>query len=126
VAVAAGLAALDLIEAAGPDLFAGLGRSAARLAAGLEAAFRAAAVPVQVQRAESLFSVFFAEEPVRSFADARRADHERFARFFHAMLDEGVWLPPSGYEAWFVGAAHGEDEIDRTLEAVERAARGLT
>jgi glutamate-1-semialdehyde 2,1-aminomutase len=126
VAVAAGLATLDLIEAAGPGLYAGLEVSAVRLVEGLEAAFAGAGVPVRVQRAASLFSLFFAEEPVRSFADARRADHERFARFFHAMLDRGVWLPPSGYEGWFLGAAHGEAEIDHTLEAAQQAARALT
>ena len=68
----------------------------------------------------------FAERPVRNFEDARSADHSRYARFFHAMLDRGFWLPPSGYEAWFVSAAHTEDEVDRTIEAAEQAMKGAS
>jgi glutamate-1-semialdehyde 2,1-aminomutase len=64
-----------------------------------------------------MFSVFFSDGPVRNFADARAADHERFARFFHHMLDRGVYLPPSGYEMWTLSTTHGPEEIERTLEA---------
>ncbi len=56
-----------------------------------------------------MFSVVFSDEPVRDFADAKAADHERYARFFHHMLDRGVWLPPSGYELWTLGTEHGPD-----------------
>jgi glutamate-1-semialdehyde 2,1-aminomutase len=85
-------------------------------------AFSSTGLPVAVQGVASLFSLFFAEGPILSFDDVRKADHARYAAFFHAMLDEGVYLPPSGYEAWFVSAAHGEAEVDRTLEAVEKDA----
>jgi glutamate-1-semialdehyde 2,1-aminomutase len=64
-----------------------------------------------------MFSVSFTEGPVRDFAGARAADHERFARFFHHMLERGVWLPPSGYELWTLGTEHGEREIEAVLEA---------
>ncbi|HJP66880.1 MAG TPA: aspartate aminotransferase family protein, partial [Actinomycetota bacterium] len=77
----------------------------------------------QVQCEGSLFSVCFADGPVRDFAAARRADHDRYAHFFHAMLDEGVYLPPSGFEAWFLSAAHDDRVVDRTREAVRTAAR---
>jgi glutamate-1-semialdehyde 2,1-aminomutase len=87
--------------------------------------FGKAGVPVTINRAESLFSLFFGEQAVTSYAQARTADHARYARFFHAMLDEGIYLPPSGYEAWFLSAAHARDDIDRTLEAAERAARAI-
>jgi glutamate-1-semialdehyde 2,1-aminomutase len=123
VAVAAGLAALELIEELDP--YPSLGSAGMHLAEGLAAACREAGVPVTVNRSESLFSVSFSDRPVRNFAEARAADHKRFARFFHAMLDEGIYLPPSGYEAWFLGTAHDDEVIDRTLGAAKKAIRRL-
>jgi glutamate-1-semialdehyde 2,1-aminomutase len=123
VAVAAGLAALTLIEELDP--YPALEATASRLIEGLASSFRDAGVPVSINREGSLFSVFFAEEPVRNFADARRADHRRFARFFHSMLDGGVHLAPSGFEGWFLGTAHRDVEVDRTLEATRAALRKL-
>jgi glutamate-1-semialdehyde 2,1-aminomutase len=120
VAVAAGLAALDLVDREDP--YPGLERGAADLADGLSSALVEAGVPHTVNREASLFSLFFGDAPVRDHAGARAADHAAFARFFRAMLDRGVYLPPSGYEAWFVGVAHGENEVDRTLEAARGAA----
>jgi glutamate-1-semialdehyde 2,1-aminomutase len=76
-----------------------------------------------INRVCSLFSPFFGAGPVRTYADAREADHRRYARFFHAMLEQGVYLPPSGYEAWFLSTAHDDEVIDRTLHAAGRAAR---
>jgi glutamate-1-semialdehyde 2,1-aminomutase len=123
VAVGAGLAALDLIEDLDP--YPNLEAAAARLAGGLSERFEEAGVPVTINRARSLFSLFFSEGPVKDYTDARAADHERFARFFHAMLEQGVYLPPSGYEAWFLGTAHGDGEVDRTLEAAREACASL-
>ena len=62
--------------------------------------------------------MFFTGEPVRNFADAAAADHQRYARFFHHLLERGVYLPPSGYELWTLGTTHGPDEITRIVEAV--------
>jgi glutamate-1-semialdehyde 2,1-aminomutase len=121
VAVAAGLAALQLIEDLDP--YPALGAAAAGLTDGLDAASQEAGVPVCINRSGSLFSVFFSDVPVRNFADARGADHARFARFFHAMLDAGIHLAPSGYEAWFLSTAHGDEEVDRTLESGRAALR---
>jgi glutamate-1-semialdehyde 2,1-aminomutase len=123
VAVAAGLAALGLIEDLDP--YPDLEAAAARLADGLSEMFVEAGVPVIINRARSLFSLFFSDGPVRNYTDARAAGHERFARFFHAMLEQGIYLPPSGYEAWFLGTAHGDGEIDRTLEAAREACASL-
>jgi len=123
VAVAAGLAALDLIDREDP--YEGLLDRSARLAGGLGEAFESAGIAAAIPRSESLFSVFFAAGPIRTYDQARAADHERFARFFHAMLDRGIFLPPSGYEAWFLSAAHGDAEIDRTIQAAAEAAREL-
>ncbi len=110
VAVAAGIATLELIRAEDP--YRTLRELAQRLADGL-----ASIQPVTVNRVESLFSVFFSSRSVRDEGDARAADHARYAQFFHGMLERGILLPPSGYEAWFLSAAHGAEEIERTLEA---------
>jgi glutamate-1-semialdehyde 2,1-aminomutase len=123
VAVAAGLAALRLIDELDP--YPRLTATAEDLTAGLAKAFADAGVPATVNRVESLFSVFFTERPVRSFADAKAADHRRYARWFHEMLDGGVYLPPSGYEAWFLSTAHGEEDIERTVTAAGEAARAI-
>lgn len=116
VAVAAGIAALDLARERDP--YPALERTAADLTAALDEAFTAAAVPVTINRAGSMFSVFFGDEPVRDFAGAGRADHARYAAFFHHMLSRGVYLPPSGYELWTLGTTHGPDEVTRVVEAV--------
>lgn len=123
VAVAAGLATLDLIEREDP--YPGLEEMAVRLTGGIAAIMEEQEIPVRIARVGSLFSLFFSQTAIQRFEDASAAGHERFARFFHTMLDEGVALPPSGYEAWFLSAAHGTPEITRTLEVVERAAEEL-
>jgi glutamate-1-semialdehyde 2,1-aminomutase len=115
VAVAAGLAALRLIDELNP--YGELRRKAEHLVEGLSAAFASSGLPATINRVESLFSVFFSESPVTDYATAQAADHERYARFFHAMLESGVYLPPSGYEGWFLSTAHDEEAIDRTLRA---------
>ncbi len=69
--------------------------------------------------------MFFSPGPVRDFAGAKAADHERYARFFHHMLDRGVWLPPIGYELWTLGTEHGPDEVELVLD-VAAAVRGLS
>jgi glutamate-1-semialdehyde 2,1-aminomutase len=121
VAVAAGLAALDLIAELGP--YPELAKNGEHLAAGLGDVLSAEGVPHTINRVESLFSLFFGDGPVNDYASARSADHQRFATFFHAMLDDAVYLPPSGYEAWFLSTAHADREIDRALEAATRASK---
>ena len=123
VAVAAGLAALDLVEQEDP--YEALGERAARLCDGVAAALSDAAVPHRVNRVASLFSLFLRDGPVRSYRDAQAADHGTYARLFHEMLARGVYLPPSGYEGWFLSTAHGEAEIERTLDAAAEAAAAL-
>jgi glutamate-1-semialdehyde 2,1-aminomutase len=123
VAVAAGIAALDLL--AREDPLPGIRDRAAALASGLGSAFDAAGVPARVHEEGGLLSVFFAEEPVGDFAGARAADHARYARFFHGMRERGIALAPSGYEAWFLSAAHTDDDVERTVRAADEVARGL-
>jgi glutamate-1-semialdehyde 2,1-aminomutase len=119
VAVAAGLKALELAEREPP--YERLEAAAGRLGDALREAASAHGIPLTVNRVGSLFSVFFSADPVTNYAGARAADHERFARFFRAMLDEGIYLPPSGFEGWFLGATHNDEDVTKTLESAERA-----
>ena len=121
VAVAAGLAALELVDREDP--YPALERVASDLSEGVSAALADQGVAHTINREGSLFSVFFGPDPVRDYAGARGADHDAFARFFHALLDRGVYLPPSGYEAWFLGTAHGDAEVERTVAAAREAAK---
>ncbi len=121
VGMAAGLATLEICRAEG--FYERLGALTARLAEGLAACGREAGVPISAGSLGGMFGFSFSAEPVRNFAEARACDHALFGRFFHAMLDRGVWLAPSGYEAGFVSAAHTEADIDAVLAAA-RAALG--
>ena len=123
VAVAAGLAVLDLIDRLDP--YDALERAAAELGDRVSDALGGAGIAHTVNRVGPLLSVFFGPDPVTDFRSAQGADHRAFAHFFHALLDRGVYLPPSGYEAWFPGTAHGPAEVDRTVAAVREAARVL-
>ncbi len=120
VATAAGLATL---RAATPAVYAHLDQAAARLVECVGAALRAEGVPHRVQTAGNLFSVFFTEDEVVDYAGARAQQEWRYPPFFHAMLDRGVYLPPSAYEAWFLSAAHDDAALDRVVQALPYAAR---
>ncbi|ALN89902.1 MULTISPECIES: glutamate-1-semialdehyde 2,1-aminomutase [Lysobacter] len=123
VAMAAGLATLELIQA--PGFHDALERSTHALCDGLEAAAREAGVAFHTTRAPGMFGLYFREGPVRSFADAMASDTQRFNRFFHGMLERGVYLAPSAFEAGFVSSAHGEAEIAQTIEAARAAFAAL-
>ncbi|MFA5710844.1 glutamate-1-semialdehyde 2,1-aminomutase [Mycolicibacterium sp.] len=120
VAMAAGLATL---RAADDTVYAALDANADRLAALLAGALSEAGVAHRVQRAGNMLSVFFGEHPVTDFASARASQTWRFAPFFHALLDAGVYPPCSAYEAWFVSAALDDDAFARIAEALPAAAR---
>ena len=119
LATAAGLATLSLLD---EDAYRKLDGLAAALCDGLGDAFGAAGLPATVQRAGNLFSVFMTAEPVADYQAARGQDTAAYARFFHAMLERGVYLPPSAFEAWFVSIVHGQAEVDRVLSAAREAA----
>ena len=118
LATAAGLATLAHLDAAAYERLA---HTTARLAAGLAARARSAGVAVQVPSVPGLLTLFFAPAPVRDYAEARAADGAAFARFHAAMLARGIYLPPSPFEAWFPSLAHGDDEIEATLQAASEA-----
>ncbi|MDD7945996.1 glutamate-1-semialdehyde 2,1-aminomutase [Microbacterium sp. NE2HP2] len=123
VAVAAGLATLRLADA---DVYARISRAADTVSVAASAALDAAGVPHIVQRAGTLFSVFFGSAVVAGVPDYETAtgqDAGAYAAFFHAMLDAGVSLPPSAFEAWFLTAAHDDVALGRILEALPGAAR---
>ena len=121
LAVAAGLATLDVLEADPP--YERLTALAERLAEGLRAGARDAGVPVTVNREGPLLSPFFSDGAVIDYASAVAQDTKGFATFFHAMLRRGISLPPSAFEGWFLGAAHTEQDVDRTIEAAGEALR---
>ena len=120
VAAAAGLATL---RGCTEDLYPRLEATATVIADAASAALTAEGVPHTVQWAGSMFSIFFREDPVRTYADARAQDTAAFGRFFHAMLDAGVHLPPSAFEAWFVSGAHDDEALDVITTALPAAAR---
>lgn len=118
VAMAAGLATLEKIDVDG--FYERLGERTAQLVNGLDAIASAADVPLAVTHAGGMFGFVFTEQPtVRRFEHVAQADIDRFKAFFHGMLDAGIYLAPSAFEAGFVSAAHGEDEISATLAAAE-------
>jgi glutamate-1-semialdehyde 2,1-aminomutase len=123
LAMAAGLATLALLRQ--PGTYERLEATSARLAEGLSRAARRAEVPVATNRVGSMFTTFFCEGPVTSYATAARADTARYARFFGAMLERGVYFAPSQFEAAFVSLAHGESEVAATIEAAEQAFRAV-
>jgi glutamate-1-semialdehyde 2,1-aminomutase len=118
LAMAAGAATLDLLT---PDVYDRLELTGAALQAGLHDAARAAGREVAISRVGSLLTVFFRPDAPRDGAEALSSDRDAYARFFGAMLDAGVLLPPSQFEAWFIGAAHGEPEVGETLAAAAAA-----
>jgi glutamate-1-semialdehyde 2,1-aminomutase len=123
LAVAGGLACLKALGR--PGTYEKLESIARTLTDGLLAEARAAGVPVTLNRVGSMWTLFFTAEPVFDYASAKRADTKRFGRFFHAMLDRGVYLPPSQFEAAFVSLAMGERELEHTLAAARHAFRAL-
>jgi glutamate-1-semialdehyde 2,1-aminomutase len=122
LAVAAGIATLARLDAAA---YATLEARGARVEEGLRRALRDRGIEATLHRVGSMWTLFFGVDRVRDYGDARGADTGRYARFFHAMLDRGVYLPPSQFEACFVSLAHGEDEVDEYLRAADEALRTL-
>ena len=124
IAMAAGLATLELLDA--PDFYPNLFARTAQLTEGLRARAAAHGVPLTTNQAGSMFGVFFTDEAVISnYQQVMACDLERFNRFFHGMLAEGVYLAPAAYEAGFTSTAHTEADIDRTVDAADRVFRKL-
>ena len=118
VAMAAGLATLNLI--ATPGFHADLAAKTVQLCAGLVEAGRATGVPLTTNSVGGMFGLFFSAEPVTTYAQATACDVERFKAFFHGMLAEGIYLAPSAFEAGFLSAAHSTADIEATIAAARR------
>ncbi len=119
VAMAAGAATMR--ELAKPGVYEELARKTERLADGLRDVFAELEVPVTINQVCGMLTVFFGVEEVVDMDSASKNDREMFSRFFHSMLENGVYLPPSPFEAWFVSLAHGDEDIDATVEAARRS-----
>ncbi len=115
LAMTAGIETLSAL--AEPGVWDGVAAAAERLATGVGDAAAEAEIALQPTRAGTMAGLFFAETPIRSWDDAKNADADRFAAFHRGMLERGVYLPPSQFEAWFLSTAHGAAEIDATVEA---------
>jgi glutamate-1-semialdehyde 2,1-aminomutase len=124
LSMAAGNAALKALEA-DPDLFRRVEARTGLLSAGLREILQRRKIAGTVNAVGSMWTIFFGPERVSSMAEVRAADRARFGRFFHGMLERGVYLPPSAFESAFLCDAHTESEIDRTLEAADEAMEGL-
>ena len=123
VAMAAGLAALEELQAT--NAYAVLEERGAQLEAGMKDAAKSAGVPVIFNRCGSMFCGYFTERPVHNLADAMHADRQRFAKFFHGMLAEGIYLAPSQFEAGFISTAHSAADSDRTIAAAAKILKTL-
>ena len=119
LAVAAGKAMLDASKSG--EVYAQLEDSAAHLEAGFENIISSLSLDAHVRRVGSMVSLWFRKEPVHDLADAMSTDLDRFKDFFHRMLEQGVFLPPSPFEAWFLSTAHDTEALDHVLEAARNA-----
>jgi glutamate-1-semialdehyde 2,1-aminomutase len=119
LSMVAGLATLELARE--PGVYGRPETLAARLQRGLEETIQESGLPAHVQRVGSMLTLFFSQQPVTDAQTAERCDTARFAAFHRAMRAQGILLPPSQFEAWFVSLAHREEDIDRTIEATRKA-----
>ncbi|MGH7935918.1 MAG: glutamate-1-semialdehyde 2,1-aminomutase, partial [Chthoniobacterales bacterium] len=115
LAMSAGIASLDLLSA--PGFYESLDARAKRLGEGIVSVLRETGAAANAARVGSLLTLFFSTEPVRNYADAKKCVTQRFAAFFRAMLERGIFIAPSQYEAMFVSSAHTDADIDRTIAA---------
>jgi glutamate-1-semialdehyde 2,1-aminomutase len=121
LAMAAGIATLRYLAGHEQEVYGGLEKHTAAVANGVAGAARDAGIAVETNRLGSMVTWFFTGAPVTDFATAAAADTEAFGRFHRAMLDQGVWLPPSQFEAAFLSTAHSDADVEFTLEAARRA-----
>src|SRR5690606_21077941 len=120
LACAAGLATLRALD---DDAYAKVDAAARAVSEAATSALTAAGVPHRLQTAGNLFSIFFTDRQVKNFADAQTQNTAAYKAFSHARLHQGVYLPPSAYEAWFLSASHDDEALGRVVDAVPAAAK---
>jgi glutamate-1-semialdehyde 2,1-aminomutase len=125
LAMAAGIATLNSISAT-PDAYAQLDARGAQLERGLNDAARAAKIPVTINRVGSLLTAFFAQSSVTNYESAKTSDTKRYAKFFHGMLERGIYLAPSQFEATFISLAHTEADVERTVDCATEVFQTMT
>jgi glutamate-1-semialdehyde 2,1-aminomutase len=118
VATIAGLTTLQHCDS---SVYKHLDKTAEQIGNGISEVLNKAGIEHALQKAGNLFSIFFGVSEVTNYSDAKNQDTEMFKQFFHAMLDQGVSLPPSAFEAWFVSAAHTDNDIEKIITAAERS-----
>ncbi|MCA1796381.1 MAG: aminotransferase class III-fold pyridoxal phosphate-dependent enzyme, partial [Geobacteraceae bacterium] len=123
LAMHAGIATLKLIKEEG--FYAQIEEKSAYLEQGLRDAATNAPFPTSPQRVGSMFCTYFCAGPVKNFADASKSDTEAFSRYFCSMLDQGINLAPSQFEAGFMSIAHSREDLDKTIEAAQKAFKSL-
>lgn len=123
VAVTAGLKTLEILERDNP--YPELESKTRQLVEAISRSAKEAGIPVQINQIASMFTVFFTDQPVTDYSSAKRSDTQRYARFFHALLERGVYFPPSQFEAAFVSTAHDDEALAKTQEAVREAMKAL-
>ncbi len=124
VAVTAGLKTLEILERDNP--YPELESKTRQLTEVIAEAAKEFGIPVQINQIASMFTVFFTDQPVTDYSSAKRSDTQRYARFFHALLERGVYFPPSQFEAAFVSVAHSDEAMTATQEAIKFAMKALS
>jgi glutamate-1-semialdehyde 2,1-aminomutase len=123
IAMTAGITNLEELQSS--NAYEKLEQLGAQLEAGMKAVALAAKIPMQFNRCGSMFCGYFTEAPVHNLADALHSDRERFKKFFHGMLNAGVYLAPSQFESGFISTAHAPADIEKTVAAAAKVLRGL-
>jgi glutamate-1-semialdehyde 2,1-aminomutase len=119
--MAAGIATIEYLQKHAAEIYPRLEATAKAVADGVAAEAAKGGVPLTTNRVGAMWTWFFTPGPVTNYDDAARCDTAAFGRFHRAMLEQGVWLPPSQFEAAFLGMAHGEKEVSATIEAAREA-----
>jgi glutamate-1-semialdehyde 2,1-aminomutase len=125
LAMAAGIATVSYLREHAAEVYPQLEATTRAVAEGMAAEAAKAQIPITTNRVGSMWTWFFAPGPVTNYSEAARSDIAAFGRFHRAMLDNGVWLPPSQFEAAFLSTAHGESEVQATIEAAGKALRAV-
>lgn len=123
LAMAAGIETLDLLKS--QKVYGELERKTLYLSEGILECAEDRGIPVTLNKATGMLTLFFTERAVKDFSSAKMSDTKRFAQFFNEMLNQGIYLPPSQFEAWFLSTAHSQKDLDRTIEACEIAFRRI-
>jgi glutamate-1-semialdehyde 2,1-aminomutase len=119
LAMTAGMITLDLLRSR--KIYKDLEKKTSELTEAISTSAEENGVPLSINQATGMFTLFFTEEPVRDYRTAKMSDTKRFAQFFIEMMEQGIYLPPSQFEAWFLSLAHTQKDLDRTIEACDTA-----